>query len=55
MTLPKHQKQVRAFIGLVNYYRDMWSKWSHLLHNLTALTSNNLKFKRTYIEQKVFD
>ena len=53
--LPKIQKQVRALISLVNYYRYMWSKQSHLIHNLTVLTSNKIKFKWSDAEQKVFN
>ena len=45
MPPPKPQKQVLAFIGLVNYYKDMWSQRSHLLHPLIELTSNKVKFK----------
>ena len=33
----------------------MWARRSHLLHPLTALTSNKVKFKWTDVEQKVFD
>ena len=44
-----------AFIGIVNYYRDMWSRLSHLLHPLTALESNKVKLKWTDLEQKAFD
>ena len=33
----------------------MCTKRSHLLHPLTALTSNKVKFKWTEVEQKVFD
>ena len=32
----------------------MWSKRSHLLHPLTALTSNKVNFKWTEVEQRVF-
>ena len=39
MTPPKNVKHVRAFIGLVKYYRDMWAKRSHLLQPLTELMS----------------
>ena len=55
MTPPTNQKQVRSFIGLVNYYRDMWPKRSHLLQPLTALSSKKVKFKWTHVEQKGFD
>ena len=39
MTPTKNKKQVRMFIGMINYYMDMWSRRSHLLHPLTSLTS----------------
>ena len=28
---PKTQKQVRRFVGLINYYRDMWPRRAHIL------------------------
>ena len=46
---------MRVFIFLVNNYRDMWAKRSHLLYPLSALTSNKVKFKCIDIKQKVFD
>ena len=46
---------MRAFIVLVNYYRDMWAKRSHLLNPLTALTSNKVNFKWTDAEQEALD
>ena len=55
MTPPKSQKQVCVFIVLVNYYRYIWNRWSHLLQPLTAITSNKVKFKCTNVEQKSFD
>ena len=55
MKPPKNTKEVHTFIGIVNYYRDMWSKRSHLLNTLTALTSHKVKFKWTDLEQKAFD
>ena len=54
MTPSDKTKQVCAFIVLVNYYMDMWSRWPHIVHPLTALTSNKVKFKWTNVEQKEF-
>ena len=55
MKTPNNTKEVLAFIGIVNYYRDMWAKRSHLLDPLTALTSHKVKFKWTDLEQKAFE
>ena len=52
---PKNRKELRHFIGVLNYYRDMWIKRSHLLTPLTNLTSKNVKFQWTAKEQKAFD
>ena len=50
MNAPKKIKEVHAFIGTVNYYRDIRAKQSHLLHPLNALTSNKVKFEWNYAE-----
>lgn len=52
---PKTKKQLRSFIGMINYYRDMWLRRSHLLQPLTALTSKLVPWKWTAVEQKAFD
>ena len=44
MEEPKTKKQLRAFVGLVNYYRDMWRRRSHVLAPLTALCSATQKW-----------
>jgi hypothetical protein len=52
---PKTKKQLRSFIGMVNYYRDMWPMRSHLLAPLSALTSSTAIWKWTNEHQKAFD
>ena len=44
LAVPKTRKQLRQFIGTINFYSDMWKKRSELLSPLTALTSNNAKY-----------
>ena len=50
-----NRKQVWLFIDVVNYYRDIWARQSHLLHILTAVMSYKAKFKWTDVEDKAFD
>jgi hypothetical protein len=52
---PKIRKELRQFIGMVNYYRDMWFCRSELLAPLTCLTSNNVKFEWLPSHQQAFD
>ncbi len=35
--LPKGVKQLRHFLGMVQYYHDLWAKWSEMLTPLTSL------------------
>ena len=44
---PKTCKQLQGFIGMINFYRDMWKNRASLLAPLTALTSKNVPFKWT--------
>ena len=39
MATPRTRKELRSFLGLVNYYRDMALRRSHILAPLTRLTS----------------
>jgi hypothetical protein len=58
---PKQEKkkQLRQFIGIVNYYRDMWFRRSELLARsqvpLTSLTSSKVKFEWHSSHQQAFD
>jgi hypothetical protein len=52
---PKTQRELRRFIGIVNYYRDMWIRRSDVLAPLSKLTSKTVKWQWTTVEQKAFD
>jgi hypothetical protein len=51
---PRTRKQLRGFVGMNNFYRDMWKERSGLLAPLTALTSNKIPFKWTDEHQLAF-
>jgi hypothetical protein len=40
---PKTKRQLRHFVGMINYYIDMWQKRSHMLTALTGLVSPLVK------------
>jgi hypothetical protein len=54
MVRPTTRTELRRFIGMVNYYRDMWVRRSSLLAPLASMTSKNLKFVLTDVHQKAF-
>jgi hypothetical protein len=47
MQPPQTKRQLRRFLGMVNYYRDMWKRRSHILAPLTALSSKSVSWKWT--------
>ena len=55
MKPPNSRKQVRKFVGAINYYHGMWPSRSHALSHLTRLTSIKRKFKWMQVKQDTFD
>jgi hypothetical protein len=51
----KKAQQLRQFIGIVNYYRDMWFRRCELLALLTSLKSSKVKFEWHSSHQQAFD
>ena len=50
------RKELKRFIGMINYYRDIWPQRSHILAPcLTALTSVNVPWKWTADHQSAFE
>ena len=52
---PKTKRQLRRFIGIVNYYRDSWIRRSDLLSPLTTLSGKKAKWKWTSVHTKAFE
>ena len=52
---PTNKRELRRFIGIVNYYRDMWIRRSEVLAPLSKLTSKTAKWQWTDTEQKAFE
>ena len=49
MNPPTSQKEVRKFIGVQNYYRNMWRIQSHKLATFNILTYIKKTFKWTQV------
>lgn len=54
MAIAKTRHQLRHFVGLVSFYRDIAIRRSKILAALTALTSNKVPFKWTDFHTKAF-
>jgi hypothetical protein len=46
--LPNGVKQLRHFLGMVQYYRDLWARWSKMLAPLTSLVEEYGWSDKTY-------
>ena len=55
MAESKNRKALRSFIGLVNYYCDMWRRQSEHFLPLSELAFDKNPFKWTENHQKAFD
>ena len=55
LAVSKTCKTLREFIGMINFYSDMWQNHSELLSSLTALTSKIFKYDWKDEHQKCFD
>ncbi len=44
---PTGVKQLRHFLGIVQYYRDLWARWSDMLAPLTSLVRECSQTKTT--------
>ena len=51
---PTSIKHVRSFVGLVNYYKDMWPKRTHFLCPLTDVCTTRKKFVWTDLQEHAF-
>jgi RNase H-like domain found in reverse transcriptase len=51
---PRTRRKLRSFLGIVNYYRDMWIRRSHVLAPLASLTSTNAKWNWGKLQKKAF-
>ena len=52
LAVPKTLKQLRSFIGLVNFYRLFWKSRAHIMAPLTALTKVERKdFAKSWTQQ----
>ena len=44
---PDNQRQLRRFVGMINYYKEMWRGRADTMQALTAMTGKGVKFQWT--------
>jgi len=42
---PRNQKELRGFIGMINFYKEMWRQRVHILKPLIEKIGKGLKFE----------
>ena len=52
---PRTRKELKRFIGMINFYRDMWKGRAHLLDPLSSLTSKARPFIWEKQHQEAFE
>ena len=55
IAVPTNKMQLRSFIGVINYYRDMQKHRSDILTPLTKMTSKQATWNQTEGHQKAFE
>ena len=55
LAAPKSKTELRSFVGMINYYRDMWQGRAHMLAPLTKMCGSKVKFEWDKNAQKAFD
>jgi hypothetical protein len=52
---PRNQTEIRAFVGMVNFYKDMWPNRASTMAPLTTLCGKGVPFTWAEQEQKAFE
>jgi hypothetical protein len=49
-----NKRQLRSFLGFVNFYRQLWYHRSHIIMPLATITSNKAKWDWGHEQKKAF-